>query len=340
LDPYPLLRPLLFRLDPETAHNLTLAGMRRFHALGLLKPFLPEVSGLPVRVMGLEFPNPVGLAAGLDKNGEAVDAWGDLGFGFIEVGAVTPRPQPGNPRPRIFRLPAAGAIINRMGFNNPGLDALLANLERVRYRGVLGVNVGKNFDTPVQRAVDDYLICLERLYVRADFVTVNISSPNTRNLRELQGSAALDALLGALKLAQTRLADRHGKFTPLAVKVAPDLESEQIAAMAGLFRHHRVDAVIATNTTLSRQGVEHLAHGAEAGGLSGSPLKALSTRVLAAFHHALAGEIPLIGSGGVMSGADAREKRAAGANLVQLYSGLIYRGPGLVAEVVRSLGEE
>ncbi len=337
LDLYPLLRPLLFRLDPETAHNLTIAGMARLHALGLLQPFLPEVPPLPVRVMGLNFPNPVGLAAGLDKNGEAIDAWAALGFGFIEVGAVTPRPQPGNPKPRIFRLPSAQAIINRMGFNNLGVDRLLANLERCAYKGVLGVNLGKNFDTPIERAADDYLICLDKLYTRASFVTLNISSPNTQNLRSLQGTQELDDLLGRIKDAQQRLADRHGKYTPVAVKVAPDLDDAQIPAMADLFRRHRLDAVIATNTTVSRPGVEGLPHADEAGGLSGAPLKAASTRVLAAFHAALGGEIPLIGVGGILSGADARDKIAAGASLVQLYTGLIYRGPQLVREVVEAL---
>ncbi len=337
MDLYPLLRPLLFRLDPETAHNLTLAGMARLHALGLLKPFLPVVPPLPVRVMGLDFPNPVGLAAGLDKNGEAIDAWAALGFGFIEVGAVTPRPQPGNPKPRVFRLPAARALINRMGFNNLGVDRLLANLEACQYRGILGVNLGKNFDTPVERAADDYLICLEKLYARASFVTLNISSPNTQNLRALQGTAELDGLLGRIKAAQARLADRYGKYTPVAVKVAPDLTDAQITAMAERFRHHHVDAVIATNTTVSRAGVEHLPHGQQTGGLSGAPVLAASTRVLAAFHRALGGEIPLIGVGGILSGEDARAKIAAGASLVQLYTGLIYRGPALVAECVRAL---
>lgn len=337
MDPYPLLRPLLFRLDPETAHDLTLGGLRRLHALGLLRPFLPEVPALPTRLMGIDFPNPVGLAAGLDKDGEAIDAWAALGFGFIEVGAVTPRPQPGNPPPRVFRLTAARGIINRMGFNNGGVDQLLANLERTGFHGVLGVNIGKNRDTPIDRAADDYLICLDKLYARASFITLNISSPNTRNLRDLQGSEALDALLGRLKDAQRRLADRHGKYTPLAVKVAPDLDEAQIAAMAELFLRHRVDAVIATNTTLSRRGVEHLPHAEEAGGLSGAPLKALSTRVLAAFHRALGDAVPLIGVGGILSGEDARDKVAAGARLVQLYSGLIYRGPALVRECVEAL---
>ncbi len=337
MDLFALLRPLLFRLDPETAHNLTVSGIARLHALGLLKPFLPEVPALPVRVMGLDFPNPVGLAAGLDKNGEAIDAFAAMGFGFIEVGAVTPRPQPGNPKPRVFRLVEAEGIINRMGFNNLGVDHLIANLARTGYRGILGVNLGKNFDTPMERAADDYLICLEKLYSRASFVTLNISSPNTRNLRALQGAAELDDLLGRIKDAQRRLADRHGKYTPVAVKVAPDLDDEQIAAMAALFRKHRVDAVIATNTTLSRTGVEHLPHGTEAGGLSGAPLKTLSDRVLSAFHQALGGEVPLIGAGGILGGAHARDKVAAGARLVQIYTGLIYRGPALVKECVEAL---
>lgn len=337
MDLYPLLRPFLFQLEPETAHNLTLSALVILERFGVLKLIAPRVPPLPVRVMGLNFPNPVGLAAGLDKNGEAIDAWAALGFGFIEVGAVTPRPQPGNPKPRVFRLPQAQAVINRMGFNNLGVDHLLANLERSTWRGILGVNLGKNFDTPIERAADDYLYCLEKLYARAAFLTLNISSPNTRNLRSLQGSDELDTLLGRIKAAQQRLADRHGKYTPVAVKVAPDLEAEQIRAMADLFRRHRVDAVIATNTTLSRAGVEHLPHGQEAGGLSGAPLREVSTWVLAAFHSALKGEVPLIGVGGILSGADARAKVAAGASLVQLYTGLIYRGPALIREVVEAL---
>lgn len=337
MDLYPLLRPLLFQLDPETAHNLTLSALARLERLGLLKLIAPKVPPLPVRVMGLGFPNPVGLAAGLDKNGEAIDAWAALGFGFIEVGAVTPRPQPGNPKPRVFRLPQAQAIINRMGFNNLGVDHLLANLERSTSRGILGVNLGKNRDTPIDRAADDYLFCLEKLYARVAFLTLNISSPNTRDLRSLQGSGELDALLGRIKAAQQRLADRHGKYTPVAVKVAPDLDAEQIRAMADLFRRHRIDAVIATNTTVSRTGVEHLPHAQETGGLSGAPVREVSTWVLAAFHAALQGEIPLIGVGGILSGADARAKVAAGASLVQLYTGLIYRGPALIREVVEAL---
>lgn len=337
MDLYPLLRPLLFRLDPETAHNLTLKGIKWAHALGLLKPFMPQVADAPARVMGLDFPNPVGLAAGLDKNGEAIDAWAQLGFGFIEVGAVTPRPQPGNPKPRMHRLPQARAIINRMGFNNAGVDALLDNLARTTWQGIIGVNLGKNFDTPLERAAEDYLILLNKLYGKVAFVTVNISSPNTQNLRALQGGAELDGLLGQLKAEQARLADKHGKYMPVAVKVAPDLDDSQIAAMAGLFRQYRVDGVIATNTTLSRTGVEHLPNADAQGGLSGAPVREMSTRVLATFHRELAGEVPLVGVGGIMSGDDAREKMAAGADLVQLYTGLIYRGPELVRECVESL---
>ena len=337
MNPYALAKPFLFRLDPETAHNLTMNGLRQTHALGLLKRFLPKVPALPRRVMGLDFPNPVGLAAGLDKNGEAIDALGDFGFGFIEVGAVTPRPQPGNPKPRLFRLPEAQAIINRMGFNNLGVDHLLANLERTAYRGILGVNLGKNFDTPIERAADDYLILLDKLYGQVSFVTVNISSPNTKNLRALQGGDELDALLAAIKARQGALADKHGKLMPVAVKIAPDLDEAQIAAMAALFRKHRVDAVIATNTTLSREGVAHLPHGQEAGGLSGLPVRTKSTQVIAAFHAALAGEVPIIGAGGILTGADAKEKMAAGAELVQFYTGLIYRGPALVKECVEAL---
>jgi dihydroorotate dehydrogenase len=333
---YPLLRPLAFSLDPETAHNLALATLSRLPG-AVLRGLVPAIPDDPRQVMGLTFANPVGLAAGLDKNGEALDAWRALGFGFVEVGTVTPRPQPGNAKPRLFRLPEAKAIINRMGFNNAGVDALLDNVARARFQGILGINIGKNFDTPIERAADDYLICLAKVYARASYVTVNISSPNTKNLRALQGGSELDALLGALKAEQARLAERHGKYTPFAVKIAPDLDAAQIAEMAGLFKKHRVDAVIATNTTLGRAGVEHLAHGNEAGGLSGAPVKAAADRVLAALADHLAGEIPLIGVGGILDGADARAKVAAGASLVQLYSGLIYRGPALLAECAAAL---
>jgi dihydroorotate dehydrogenase len=336
MDLYPLLRPLLFNLDPETAHNLTLGALRSMPA-ALIKAALPAVPDDPRQVMGLTFPNPVGLAAGLDKNGECLDAWAAMGFGFIEVGTVTPRPQPGNPRPRMFRLPEAQGIINRMGFNNDGVDALLHNVAESDFKGVLGLNIGKNFDTPIEKAADDYLICLRKVYARASYVTVNISSPNTKNLRALQGGSELDALLGALKAEQTGLADQHGKYTPFAVKIAPDLEDDQIAEMAALFRQYRVDAVIATNTTLSRTGVENLAHGGETGGLSGAPVKTGSDRVLKALAQALAGEVPLIGVGGILNGSNARDKITAGASLVQLYSGLIYRGPELISECAAAL---
>ena len=329
---YPVVRPLLFGLSAETAHTLTLQALHGLQTTGLLGLVAQTPPASPRTVMGLEFPNPIGLAAGLDKNGECIDAWAALGFGFVEVGTVTPRPQPGNAKPRLFRLPRAEAIINRMGFNNDGIDVLLANVARARYRGILGINIGKNFDTPIENAVDDYLIGLRKAYAPASYVTVNISSPNTKNLRDLQQGDELDRLLGALKADQASLADRHGKYTPIAIKIAPDLDETQIAEMAGLFRKHRIDGVIATNTTLSRQGVEGLPHGDEAGGLSGAPVRDKSTAVLAALHRELAGEIPLIGVGGILSGADAKAKLAAGASLVQIYSGLIYRGPALIAE--------
>ncbi len=330
---YDLIRPLLFRLDAETAHRLTLPLLAQIARLPLAAP--PHSA--PIRVMGLNFPNRLGLAAGLDKDGEAIDVWFALGFGHVEIGTVTPRPQPGNPRPRLFRLPEARGVINRMGFNNHGIDALLAHVARARRPGILGINIGKNADTPIEHATDDYLIGLGKAYTAADYITVNISSPNTKNLRDLQGGAALDHLLAHLKAKQTQLTDQHGKYTPIAVKIAPDLEPTQITEMADLFRCHRIDAVIATNTTLARSGVEHLPHGNETGGLSGAPVFAASTRVLTAFHMALANEIPLIGAGGILSGSDAHAKLAAGASLVQLYSGLIYRGPTLIQECIQAL---
>jgi dihydroorotate dehydrogenase len=287
--------------------------------------------------MGLDFPNPIGLAAGMDKNGEAINGLSGWGFGFIEIGTVTPRPQPGNPKPRMFRLPEVMGVINRLGFNNQGVDALVANVKAAKYKGILGINIGKNFDTPIERAADDYLILLDKLYGKVSFATINISSPNTKNLRSLQGGDELDALLGAIKERQRRLAEKHGRYMPVAVKIAPDLEDEQIAAMAALFRKHRIDALIATNTTLARAGVEHLPQGQETGGLSGAPLREKSTRVIKAFHTALAGELPIIGAGGILNGDDAREKIAAGAALIQIYSGLIYRGPELVRECVEAV---
>ncbi|HEX8963556.1 MAG TPA: quinone-dependent dihydroorotate dehydrogenase [Rhodocyclaceae bacterium] len=331
--PYSLLRPLAFALDPETAHELAIAGMRGLGRAGLL-PACKPLPAKPVTVMGISFPNRIGLAAGLDKNGEVIDALALMGFGFIEVGTVTPRPQPGNPKPRLFRLPAAQGIINRMGFNNRGVDALVDNVKAAKYRGVLGINIGKNFDTPIERAADDYLIGLEKVYPHAGYVTVNISSPNTKNLRQLQGQSELDALLGALKAKQTALADRHGRYVPLALKIAPDLEDAEVANIADALRRHRIDAVIATNTTLSRAGVERLPNGGETGGLSGRPLLEKSTAVTRALAAALAGELPVIAAGGVLEGAHAKAKLEAGAALVQIYSGLIYRGPELVKECV------
>jgi dihydroorotate dehydrogenase len=289
--------------------------------------------------MGIRFPNPVGLAAGLDKNGEYVDALSRLGFGFIEIGTVTPRPQPGNPRPRMFRLPRARAVINRLGFNNDGVERLVENVKRARYRGVLGINIGKNADTPLERAVDDYLACLRAVYPLASYVTVNISSPNTRDLRQLQLGPALDELLAAVKSEQRALAGKHRRHVPLAVKIAPDLDAGQIAAIAESLQRNRVDAAIATNTTTARDGVAGSEHADEGGGLSGAPITERSTRVARDLARALNGALPVIGVGGIMSGADARDRIAAGASLVQLYTGLVYRGPALVRECIDALCE-
>jgi len=286
--------------------------------------------------MGLNFPNPVGLAAGLDKDGAYIDGLAALGFGFIEIGTVTPRAQPGNPKPRMFRLPEAQALINRMGFNNGGVDAFVRNVQASRFyqerRGILGLNIGKNADTPIERATDDYLYCLDKVYPYAAYVTVNISSPNTKNLRQLQQASELDALLSSLKQAQSRLADTHGRYVPLVLKIAPDLDDEQIDTIASALLRNHIDGVIATNTTITREAVQGLTHANETGGLSGAPVRDLSTRVIRALHQVLQGEIPIIGVGGILNGVDAHEKMAAGASLVQLYTGLIYRGPALVGE--------
>lgn len=332
---YALLRPLLFRLDAERAHGLTLRALDVGACLHL--PPLREAKDTGARVMGLEFPNRVGLAAGLDKNAAHLDALARLGFGFIEVGTVTPRPQPGNPRPRLFRIPAAGAVINRLGFNNLGVDRLVRNIQTARYKGVLGVNIGKNFDTPISRAADDYLTCLRKVYALAGYVTVNISSPNTENLRQLQEDDALDALLGTLKSEQMQLAEHHRRYVPLAVKIAPDVNDDQLGRIAQRLLHHRIDGVIATNTTLSRAGVEGLEHAREAGGLSGAPLTAHATEVVGTLARHLEGRIPIIGVGGIMNGRHAAEKVAAGASLVQLYTGLVYAGPGLIWECRQAL---
>nr|WP_269156085.1 quinone-dependent dihydroorotate dehydrogenase [Pandoraea apista] len=332
-----MARRALFCLDAEQAHHLTLATLRGAASLGLaglVGQTLPED---PRTVMGIRFPNPVGLAAGLDKDGSCIDGLAALGFGFVEVGTVTPRPQPGNPKPRIFRLPQAEAIINRMGFNNGGVEQFLQNVQSARYKGPLGLNIGKNADTPIERAVDDYLICLEKVYPYATYVTVNISSPNTKNLRQLQGGDELDALLGKLKDKQRQLSDRHGKYVPIALKIAPDLDDEQIKVIAGTLTRHGFDGVIATNTTLSREAVAGLPYANETGGLSGRPVFDASNRVIRALATELGGALPIIGVGGILSGADAKAKLDAGASLVQVYSGLIYRGPELVRECVQAL---
>ena len=322
-------------MDPEKAHDLTLPALRFAASAGLTR-LLPQPALDPRTVMGLTFPNPVGLAAGLDKDGAYIDGLAALGFGFIEIGTVRPRAQPGNPKPRMFRLPQAQALINRMGFNNGGVDAFVHNVQASRFyqerRGILGLNIGKNADTPIERATDDYLYCLDKVYPYAAYVTVNISSPNTKNLRQLQQASELDALLSALKQAQSRLADTHGRYVPLVLKIAPDLDDEQIDTIASALLRNHIDGVIATNTTITRDAVQGMAHSSETGGLSGAPVRDLSTRVIRALHEVLRGEIPIIGVGGILSGTDASEKMAAGASLVQLYTGLIYRGPALVGE--------
>ena len=337
---YPLIRKFFFALDAETAHGMGMAGMGFLNSAGVACLLAKAVPADPVEAMGLKFPNPVGIAAGLDKNGDHIDALAALGFGFVEIGTITPRAQSGNPKPRLFRIPERQAIINRMGFNNQGVEQLLANVAAAQFPkrgGILGINIGKNFDTPIEKAADDYLICLDRVYNAASYVAINISSPNTQNLRDLQKDEALDALLGSLKQAQVKLAERHGKYVPLALKIAPDLEDRQIQAIADLLRRHRIDGVIATNTTLSRAGIEGLPHAEQTGGLSGAPVFALSTAVLKKLATALAGEVPIIGVGGIMTGQDAAAKIEAGAKLVQFYSGFIYRGPDLVSEAAAAI---
>lgn len=337
---YALARPFLFAIDPEAAHNLTLPALRRAAALGLTSSIVKPAHD-PRTVMGITFPNPVGLAAGLDKDGAYIDGLATLGFGSIEVGTVTPRAQPGNAMPRMFRLPQANAIINRMGFNNGGADAFVANVRASKFyqnkEGVLGLNIGKNADTPIERAVDDYLICLEKVYPYASYVTVNISSPNTKNLRQLQGASELDALLSQLKEAQQRLSDQHKHYVPIALKIAPDMELEQIQTIAQALLRHKMDGVIATNTTVSRDAVKNLKHAQETGGLSGAPVFEASNKVIRALKSELGDALPIIGVGGILSGSDAQAKVAAGASLVQLYTGLIYRGPALVKECAAAL---
>ena len=334
---YRLLRPLLFRLDPERAHAIVLALLDSATKLGLTRLLSASLPAVPVQVMGLRFSNPVGLAVGLDKNGDHIDGLATLGFGFIELGTVTPRAQPGNARPRLFRIPEAQALINRLGFNNFGIDRLVRNVGARRWPGVLGINIGKNFATPIERAAEDYLACMRKAYACADYLAVNISSPNTPNLRRLQETEQLERLLAALKAEQAVLTRSHGRYVPLAVKIAPDLGREQIETIAKLLLAHGMDAAIATNTTVSRVGVEGLPQAQQVGGLSGAPLRERATEVLRRLHGALGGRIPIIGVGGILRPEDAREKLSAGASLVQLYSGLIYQGPRLVADCVRSL---
>lgn len=334
---YPLIKPLLFQLDAERAHDVTLASLKWSERMGLMRLYPSPLQSQPRQVMGIPFPNPVGLAAGLDKNAAVIDGMAALGFGFIEVGTVTPRPQPGNPKPRLFRVAESEGIINRFGFNNLGVQQLIANVKASKYRGVLGINIGKNFDTPNERAVDDYLHCMENVYPYASYITVNISSPNTKNLRALQEKDALSVLLASLKLAQTKLSDQYGRYVPLALKIAPDLIHAQVIEIADLLMQHQMDGVIATNTTLSRDAVTGMANAEEAGGLSGAPVKQASTRVIQQLAQQLLGSLPIIGVGGILTGDDAKEKIAAGASLVQLYSGLIYKGPQLVREVCRAL---
>ena len=331
---YSLVRQALFALPAEAAHDLTLKTLALTGLLAGVGQTLPR---LPVRVMGLDFPNPVGLAAGLDKNAEAVDGLAALGFGFLEVGTVTPRPQLGNPKPRLFRLAEAEAIINRMGFNNQGVDTLLANIRRSRYKGVLGINIGKNFDTSVEKAEDDYLLCLERVYPQASYVTVNLSSPNTPGLRSLQFGDTLKRLLAALAQKREQLAQQHGRRVPLVIKIAPDMSDEETMQVAGAIREAGMDGVIATNTTLSRQGVEHLPQGNEKGGLSGAPLRELATAKVRVLAETLGDSLPIIAVGGITEAAHAAEKIAAGASLVQLYSGFVYKGPALIADSVRAI---
>ncbi|MEN9772963.1 MAG: hypothetical protein RL322_33 [Pseudomonadota bacterium] len=338
-DLYPVIRPLLFALEPERAHQLTFALLERLKDSTAVDWLTGPRCTDPVEIMGLSFPNRVGLSAGLDKNGDHIDALAALGFGFLEIGTVTPRPQPGNPKPRIFRIPRRNALINRLGFNNDGLDRLIANLERCRFRGILGLNIGKNGSTPQEQALDDYRECLTRVYPYASYVTINVSSPNTKNLRQLQGGDELDHLLGGLAETREQLSGRHHRRVPLALKIAPDLEAEQIERIAQALQTHGMDAVIATNTTVSRDAVAGEVNAGQTGGLSGAPVFEMSNAVIRQLRDHLPNDFPIIGVGGILSGRDAQAKIEAGANLVQIYTGLIYRGPSLIGECARSLAE-
>ncbi|AKH69471.1 dihydroorotate oxidase A [Spongiibacter sp. IMCC21906] len=336
---YSILRRVLFCLPTETAHTVSLRLLSVLEKLGLSHLIATTLPPQPREVMGIQFPNPVGLAAGLDKNARHINGLAALGFGFIEVGTVTPKPQPGNPQPRLFRLPEAGAIINRMGFNNQGVDELIAAVKASGYQGVLGINIGKNKDTPAEQAVDDYLYCLTEVYPYASYVTVNLSSPNTPGLRDLQFGQPLIDLLSKLKAAQLALADKYGRYVPLAVKIAPDMADDDIRQVAKVFVEQGVDGVIATNTTIDKGAVQGLAHCHETGGLSGLPVKDKSTAVIRVLADALAGSMPIIGVGGIDDGESAAEKITAGASLVQIYTGFIYKGPSLIGESVAAIAE-
>jgi dihydroorotate dehydrogenase len=334
---YALARPFLFCLDAERAHDLALTSIEAAYRTKLGPLVFARPKPLPVDALGLRFENPVGLAAGLDKNGAHVDALAALGFGFIEVGTTTPRPQPGNPKPRMFRLPDREGVINRLGFNNEGVDALVRNVERARFAGVVGINIGKNKDTPNERAIDDYLFCLERVHARASYVTINISSPNTQGLRDLQQEETLKRLVGALRDAQERLASRQGARKPMLLKIAPDLSEAEQDAIAEVALASGIDGLVCTNTTVDRSAVAGHAHAGEAGGLSGRPLFGKSTAVLRGMARRLEGRVPLVGVGGILSGADAAAKIDAGASLVQFYTGIVYRGPALIGECVDAM---
>jgi dihydroorotate dehydrogenase len=337
---YPLARKVLFNFDAETAHELTINLLKKTGNTPLKNLYGTCLRDKPVTVMGIQFPNPVGLAAGLDKNGECINAFDAMGFGFVEIGTITPRPQPGNDKPRIFRLPEANAIINRMGFNNKGVDYLVNQViaaKKAGFNGVLGINIGKNKDTPEENSKDDYIYCMRRVYEHASYITVNISSPNTPGLRSLQYGEALNELLAALKVEQKSLAKQYDRYVPVAVKIAPDLTEDEVADIAECLATNEIDAVIATNTTLSRDGVENLAHGQEQGGLSGLPVQDKSLTVIKLLNKALQGKLPIIGVGGIDSAKAAKEKIDAGASLIQVYTGFIYKGPDLVKEIVESL---
>lgn len=336
---YLFLRELLFRLEPELAHKVALQGLKGSQMLGVSRLLCRRVAAMPRRVMGIDFPNPIGLAAGLDKNGDYLNALASIGFGFIELGTVTPRPQPGSPKPRLFRLPRAEALINRMGFNNKGVDYLVEQVQRANYRGVLGINIGKNFDTPLERATEDYLIGLRKVYGLASYVVVNVSSPNTVGLRDLQHGDLLDELLTAVKAEQKLLSVQYARYVPLVIKIAPDMSDSELELVADRLLKHRIDGVAATNTTLGREGVQGLRHADEGGGLSGKPLQQRSTEVVRLLNRQLQGRIPIIGIGGIHDSDSALQKLHNGASLVQVYSGLIYRGPGLINEIVQALRE-